>query len=60
MAAAWAVSRDGLLILLTAVALFRSFVGASDERSDTRTFVEFAVLVVALTALTLIPVPLGL
>jgi Zn-dependent protease len=58
MGAAWAVTRDGLLILLTGVALFRAFVGASDERSDARTFLEFAALVAVLAALTLIPVAL--
>jgi Zn-dependent protease len=56
--AAWAVTRDGLLILIGAAALFRAFVGAREEPADPRTFVEFSLLVAVLSALTLIPVPM--
>ncbi len=40
------------------MALFRAFVGAREEPADTRTFVEFSLLVAVLSALTLIPVPM--
>jgi Zn-dependent protease len=59
IAAAWGVTRDGLLILIGAAALFRAFVGAREEPADTRTFVEFSLLVAVLSALTLIPVAVG-
>ncbi len=57
---AWGMTHDGLLALLGLVAAARSLVGTQTERSDGRTFVEFAGLVVALSALVLIHVPAGL
>jgi len=59
IAAAWGVTRDGLLLLIGAAALFRALVGAREEPADTRTFLEFSVLVASLSALTLIPVATG-
>ena len=57
---AWGFTRDGLLALVGLAAAFRALVGAQTERADGRTFVEFAGLVIALSALILIQVPVGL
>jgi Zn-dependent protease len=57
MGGAWAVTRDGLLILLGVTALARSFVGIAPEQGDTRAATEMCALVAALAALTMIPVP---
>ena len=57
---AWGITQDGLLALVGLAAAFRALLGAQTERADARTFVEFAVLVIALSALILIRVPVGL
>ncbi|HVQ29898.1 MAG TPA: site-2 protease family protein, partial [Vicinamibacteria bacterium] len=57
---AWGTTHEGLLALVGIAALFRALAGAQSERADGRTFVEFAVLVVALSALSAIHVPVGL
>lgn len=54
---AWYFSREGLLLLLLVVALYRSF-KADVAKSDTRTLVEFLGLIATLTALAALPVSL--
>jgi Zn-dependent protease len=54
---AWAVTRDGLLILLGLVAVGRALFGRAPEHGDPRTAWEFCALVAALAAVTLLPVP---
>ena len=57
---AWGMTHEGLLALVGLAAVFRALVGAQTERADERTFVEFAVLVIALSALIQVQVPVGL
>ena len=57
---AFGMTQEGLLALVGIVAALRGIVGGQTERADGRTFVEFAVLVVALSALSHIQVPVGL
>ncbi|MGH7520140.1 MAG: site-2 protease family protein [Gemmatimonadales bacterium] len=59
IAAAWAVSRKGLLILLLAFAVFTAFTGKAPSKPDRRTLLEYVVLIAALTALAMIPVPIS-
>ena len=54
------ITHEGLLALVGLAAVFRALVGAQTERADERTFVEFAVLVIALSALIQVQVPVGL
>jgi Zn-dependent protease len=58
MAAAWWWTREHLLGLLVAAAVFRAFAAHPDEGGDRVALAQFAVLVVALSALTLIQVPM--
>jgi hypothetical protein len=51
------VTRERLLILLLMAAAVRTMVGKGASRADGRTLAEFAVLVAALSAMCLIPVP---
>src|SRR4029453_7457017 len=55
--AAWYFSREGLLLLLLAVAFYRSF-KADVPASDKRTLIEFVSLVATLSALAALPVAL--
>lgn len=57
MGGAWAVTRDGLLVLLGIVAAGRSLFGSGPDQGDPRTGWELGLLVAALSALTLLPVP---
>lgn len=59
IAAAWAVSRKGLLLLLFAFAVFTAFTGKAPSQPDRRTLLEYVVLIAALTALAMIPVPVS-
>jgi len=59
MGAAWTVTRDGLLILLGVAAMARALFGKAPDAGDTRSAAEMCGLVAALSALTLIPVPVG-
>ncbi len=59
LAAAWAISRDGLLILLALVAVGQAAAGKSPERGDTRTIVEYALLALVLAGMLLLPVPVS-
>jgi len=57
LAAAWVVTEESLLVLLLIAAGFRAAGGAAPKDSDRRTFLEYAFLVAALSALSAIPVP---
>jgi Zn-dependent protease len=57
VAVALAVTRERLLILLLMAAFVRSMMGRGASRADARTLAEFAILVAALSAMCLIPVP---
>ena len=59
LAAAWAISRDGLIVLLALVAIGRAAAGKSPERGDTRTIVEYALLALVLAGMLLLPVPVS-
>jgi Zn-dependent protease len=52
--AAWWVTREGLLLLLLAVAVVRAL-STAPSQTDRRAIVEYAVLVAALSALLLVP-----
>lgn len=54
--AAWAVSTEGLLVLLLLGAILAAWGGQPAERADWRALVEYGGLVIVLTALTRIPV----
>jgi len=56
---AWTVTHDGLLVVIGLAAVVRSLGGRAPERGDPRTAWEFGLLVAALAAMTLIPVPGG-
>jgi Zn-dependent protease len=57
LAAAWWISRDGLLVLLALVAVGQAAVGKAPETGDRATIVEYALLALVLAGLTLLPVP---
>ena len=57
IAGAWALSAEGLLVLLLLGAVWAAWGGRPADRGDWRAFVEYTGLVVALTAITRIPVP---
>jgi Zn-dependent protease len=57
LAAAWVLTEESLLVLLLIGAVVRAAGGKGPDRSDRRTLVEFLVLVAALSAMTLVPVP---
>ena len=59
IAAAWAISRQGLLILVFIFAAFAAFTGKAPAKPDRRTLIEFLVLIAALTALDSVPVPIS-
>jgi Zn-dependent protease len=56
LSVALAVTRERLLILLLMASVVRTMVGKGASRADGRTLAEFAVLLVALSAMCLIPV----
>ncbi|HEV8238634.1 MAG TPA: site-2 protease family protein [Thermoanaerobaculia bacterium] len=57
LAAAWWISRDGLVILLGLVAIGQAMAGKTVPQGDRRTLFEYAGLVLAFAALTKLPVP---
>ena len=56
---AWLPTREGLLVILALVAAFRAFGRDAPETGDRTTIVQYLVLIAALSALAVIPVPLG-
>lgn len=58
LAATWWWTREGLLILLLLAAGVRALAVGSSETGDRIALAQFAVLVVSLSALTLIPIPM--
>jgi Zn-dependent protease len=56
IAAAWALSREGLLVLLLIGAVWAAWGGRPAERGDARALVEYAGLVIVLSAFTGIPI----
>ena len=56
IAVAWALTAEGLLILLLLGAVWAAWAGQAAERSDWRALVEYGGLVIVLAALTKIPV----
>ena len=59
IAAAWALSSKGLLVLLLIFAIIAAFSDKAPAHADRRTLLEYAVLIAALTALATIPVPVN-
>jgi len=57
LAGAWAVTHEGLLILLLLAALVRTIGSRGAERPDGRALAEFIALVVGLSALAAIEIP---
>jgi Zn-dependent protease len=57
IAAAWLISAKGLLILLLIFAVIAAFRHDAPDQPDRRTLLEYVVLIAALTALAMIPVP---
>jgi hypothetical protein len=58
IAVAWALTAEGLLVLLSLGAIWAAWLGrVGAERPDWRALVEYAGLVIVLGALTKIPVP---
>lgn len=55
---AWFWSEEGLLALLMLGGIGRAAFGAAPDRGDWRTLIEYALLVVALTGMCLVPVPM--
>ena len=58
LAALWFLTREGLLLLLLLIAGFRAFAAEAGSPGDRVAFTQFVVLLAALSALTLIQVPL--
>ena len=56
--AMWAVTSDGLIVLLAIVASVRALATARTQQGDTRTLVHFVALVIALGALCITHVPI--
>jgi Zn-dependent protease len=54
---AWALTQEGLLIALAALATYRAFASEAPASSDRRAFIEFGALVVALSWLMHLDVP---
>jgi Zn-dependent protease len=57
IAAAWFVTSEGMLLLLLVAAVWQAWRVAAPEEGDRRAFVEYAILTIALSALTIIRVP---
>jgi Zn-dependent protease len=57
IAAAWFVTSEGMLLLLLIAAVWQAWRVAAPEEGDRRAFVEYAILTIALSALTIIRVP---
>jgi Zn-dependent protease len=58
--ALWGWTREGMLLLLLAFALLRTFAGADRPQPDRKTLAEYVGLAVALSALAHLHVPMGL
>jgi Zn-dependent protease len=54
---AWLLTHDGMLVLLGLVAAGQALAGRAPETGDRRTLLDYALLTLALAALTLLPVP---
>jgi Zn-dependent protease len=54
---AWYFTGDGLLVLIGLAAAVRAFGGRAPERPDHGVLAQFAALVIALSALSIVPVP---
>jgi Zn-dependent protease len=59
MAALWAWTREGLLILLLAVAAFRAFGKDAPAEGDRKAILQYLLLLVVLAAMCTIRVPMG-
>ncbi len=59
MAALWVATREGMLILLLAVAAFRAFGKDAPAVGDRKAMAQYLVLLAVLSAMCTIPVPLG-
>ena len=57
IAAGWALTAQGLLLVLALIAGWRAFERSAPAQSDRRTFIEVAELIVVLAALAAIEVP---
>jgi Zn-dependent protease len=57
MAGMWAVTKEGLLVLLVIVAIWRSLSEKTKVEPDPKGLVQYALLVVTLSVMCLIPVP---
>lgn len=55
--AAWFATSEGLLVLVGLAAAFRAWGSDAPEEGDSRALVEFLLLVVALSALCVLPIP---
>jgi hypothetical protein len=51
--------REGLYLLVGLAALVACFARSAPAKTDRRTFLEFAVLLIALGAMSMLPVPTG-
>jgi Zn-dependent protease len=60
VAAAWAVTDQGLLVLLLAVGVWRTILDKPAKGSDAPIVAQYAILVMILSALSQLPVPMGL
>ncbi|MEA2603147.1 MAG: hypothetical protein QOF89_4139 [Acidobacteriota bacterium] len=56
---AWLPTREGLLVILALVAIFRAFGHDAPAAGDRTAMVQYLVLIAALSALAVLPVPLG-
>jgi Zn-dependent protease len=59
MAAAWGLTREGMLLIVLLVGVVRAF-GAAPADTDRRAAISFAILVVGLSLLAVLPVQMGL
>ncbi len=57
IALAWAITQEGLLVLLGMAAVVQAFARAAPAQGDRRALLSYAGLVVALAVLTTVPVP---
>jgi Zn-dependent protease len=59
LGAAWFFTREGLLVILALTAGFRAFGREAPAEGDRTAILQYVVLVAALSALAVLPVPLG-
>ena len=59
LGAAWFLTREGLLALLALVAAFRALGRDAPAEGDRTAILQYLVLTAALSALAVLPVPLG-